>query len=118
VSARARLSLLLVAAIAACTSPERGAEGVAPEANGYAIYGAVERQGVRSLVGGDVTVLDAVLAARPTREADLRRVTLMRDTAGGSFAATLDLVPMIESGDTSGDMRLQHGDILVVPPRG
>ena len=112
------LTTLAVVALAACTCPERGAGATAPEGNGYAIYGAVERPGLRSLRSGDVTLLEAVLAARPIRgQADLTRVMVMRDAADDSFAATIDLVPMIESGDTTANLRLWHGDVVVVPPR-
>jgi protein involved in polysaccharide export with SLBB domain len=113
------LALLTAVALAtACRSPQQGAEGLGPEGNGYAIYGAIERPGVHSLGAGDVTVLEAVQAARPIPgQADLTRVMVMRDAADDSFAVTIDLVPMLESGDTTANLRLRHGDIVVVPPR-
>lgn len=105
-------SVLVLALTAGCVSPRGGGEE-----NGYAIYGEVERSGVHTLSGGEVTALEAVLAARPRGTADLTQVVVMRDAAADPFAVTLDLVPMIESGDTSANILLRHGDIVVVPPR-
>jgi protein involved in polysaccharide export with SLBB domain len=45
----------------------------------------------------------------------LRRVQLKRN---GAVAATLDLYDLLLRGDTSGDARLQPGDVIFVPPIG
>jgi protein involved in polysaccharide export with SLBB domain len=45
----------------------------------------------------------------------LRRIQLKR---GGQVVTTLDLYDLLLRGDTSGDMRLQPGDVIFIPPVG
>ncbi len=50
-----------------------------------------------------------------TEVGSLRKVQLKRD---GRLVQTLDLYALLLRGDSSGDMRLQPGDVVFVPPVG
>jgi protein involved in polysaccharide export with SLBB domain len=62
------------------------------------------------------TVLNALyLAGGPNERASFRRVQVRR---GGEVTETLDLYDYLLEGDTRGDVRLEHGDVVFVPPSG
>jgi len=117
------LTTLILAGLVGCGAPGN----TSATGNGYAIYGTVARPGAHGLGDGDLTLLEAVLAARPIPgQADLTRVMVMREVQGDSFARTIDLIPLLESGgliesgepgDAGANLRLRHGDIVIVPPR-
>jgi protein involved in polysaccharide export with SLBB domain len=62
------------------------------------------------------TVLNALyLAGGPTEDASFRSIEVRR---GGEVVHTLDLYDYLLRGDTRGDVRLQHGDVIFVPGAG
>lgn len=79
------------------------------------VLGDVERPG-SYLVSGFSTIINALYAASGVSPiGSLRNISLMRN---GSMVDTLDLYDLLLRGDTSGDVRLQAGDTVFVPPIG
>ena len=79
------------------------------------VLGDVERPG-RHLVSGFSTVVNALLAGGGVKETgSLRRIEVRR---GGRVVSGLDLYDFMLHGDTRGDMRVQQGDAVFVPPVG
>jgi polysaccharide export outer membrane protein len=67
-------------------------------------------------VSGYATITHALFAAGGVKPiGSLRNIQLRRN---GQLVRTLDLYDMLLRGDTSGDLRLQHGDVVFVPPVG
>ena len=67
-------------------------------------------------VSGLSTITNALYASGGVSGiGSLRNVELRRD---GTTSSTLDLYDLLLRGDTSGDMRLQAGDVVFVPPIG
>jgi polysaccharide biosynthesis/export protein len=62
------------------------------------------------------TVMNALyMAGGPTASGSMRNVQVKRN---GQTVATLDIYDYALRGDASGDIRLESGDIVFVPPRG
>ncbi|MDD9892113.1 MAG: SLBB domain-containing protein [Gammaproteobacteria bacterium] len=62
------------------------------------------------------TMTNALFVSGGVKEiGSLRSIQLKRQ---GELVAELDLYDLLMKGDTSGDVRLQPGDVLFVPPRG
>ncbi len=79
------------------------------------VLGDVRRPG-SYLVGGFSTMMSALYAAGGIAEiGSLRNVSLLRD---GQTVGTLDIYDLLLRGDTAGDLRLQPGDAVFVPPVG
>lgn len=79
------------------------------------VLGAVERPGAYQIssVG---TFLEALyFAGGPTDEGTYRRLLLNRS---GQEPVEIDLYPYLNSGNTSGDPRMQNGDVVFVPAVG
>jgi polysaccharide export outer membrane protein len=63
----------------------------------------------------------ATISSALYRSGGISRVGSLRDIQlkrNGSLAARLDLYDLLLNGDTSGDVRLQPGDVIFVPPIG
>ena len=79
------------------------------------VLGEVNRPG-SLVVGGLSTISGALYSSGGVSEiGSLRRIQLKRN---GNLIATLDAYDMLIRGDTSGDRRLQQGDVIFVPPVG
>ena len=79
------------------------------------LLGDVERPGSYS-VSSLSTITNALYAGGGIKPiGSLRNVSLRRD---GATVATLDLYDLLLRGDTRGDVRLQAGDAIFVPPVG
>jgi polysaccharide export outer membrane protein len=79
------------------------------------VLGDVARPGAYS-VSGLATITNALYASGGVnRIGSLRNIALRR---GGATVATLDLYDLLLRGDTRGDLRLQAGDAIFVPPIG
>jgi protein involved in polysaccharide export with SLBB domain len=79
------------------------------------VLGDVKRPGSYT-ISGLSTMANALLASGGVKPiGSLRRVRLLRD---GNAVANLDLYDALLRGDTSGDVRLQPGDVIFVPPVG
>ena len=77
--------------------------------------GDVERPG-SYLVSGLATVSQALFVSGGVKKiGSLRKIAIKR---GGSTVSTLDLYDFLLRGDTRGDVRLQPGDVVFVPPIG
>jgi protein involved in polysaccharide export with SLBB domain len=62
------------------------------------------------------TLVDAVfLSGGPSRNGSMRHVELKR---AGKVLADFDLYALLVEGDKSGDVQLQSGDVLFIPPAG
>jgi protein involved in polysaccharide export with SLBB domain len=67
-------------------------------------------------VSGLATMTNALFASGGVEEiGSLRRIALLRN---GATVTTLDLYDLLLRGDTSGDSRLEPGDVIFVPPIG
>lgn len=79
------------------------------------VLGEVRQPGSYT-VGGLATMTNALFASGGVKTTgSLRRIELKRD---GQLVSTLDLYDLLLHGDTSGDHRLQQGDVIFVPPIG
>lgn len=79
------------------------------------LLGDVETPGAYT-VSGLATITNALYAGSGVKPiGSLRNIALRR---GGALVATLDLYDLLLRGDTSGDVRLQAGDAIFVPPVG
>jgi protein involved in polysaccharide export with SLBB domain len=79
------------------------------------VVGDIERPGSYT-VSGLSTITNALFASGGITEiGSLRKVELKRD---GETVSTLDLYDLILEGDTSNDVRLLPGDVVLVPPVG
>jgi len=62
------------------------------------------------------TLVDAVFAVGgPSSSGSMRHIQLKR---AGKMVADFDLYALLVKGDKSGDMQLQPGDVLYIPPAG
>jgi protein involved in polysaccharide export with SLBB domain len=79
------------------------------------VFGDVKRPGSYT-ISGLSTMTNALLASGGVKPiGSLRKVTLLRE---GNTVTTLDLYDALLRGDTSGDVRVQPGDVIFVPPIG
>ncbi len=79
------------------------------------VLGDVVRPGSYT-VSGLATITNALFASGGVKPiGSLRNIALRRD---GDTVATLDLYDLLLRGDTRGDVRLQPGDAIFVPPVG
>lgn len=79
------------------------------------VLGDVEHPG-RHLVSGFSTVVNALMAARGVKKTgSLRQIEVKR---GGRVVSRLDIYDFLLHGDTRGDVRVQQGDVVFVPPVG
>jgi polysaccharide export outer membrane protein len=79
------------------------------------VLGDVVRPGTHS-VSGLATVTSALFASGGVNTiGSLRNIALRRN---GDTVTTLDLYDLLLRGDTAGDLRLQAGDVIFVPPLG
>ncbi len=79
------------------------------------LLGDVVRPGSYS-VSGMSTITNALYSSGGVKPiGSLRNIALRRD---GATVSTLDLYDLLLRGDTRGDMRLQAGDVIFVPPIG
>lgn len=79
------------------------------------VLGEVERPGSYT-VSGLSTMTNALFASGGLQEiGSMRSIALVRD---GDTVTTLDLYDLLLRGDTSGDARLQPGDVIFVHPVG
>ena len=77
--------------------------------------GEVDQPGSHE-VSGLSTITNALLVSGGVTDiGSLRNIQLKR---GGKLVRTLDLYDLLIEGDTSGDVRLQAGDVILVPPVG
>lgn len=82
----------------------------------YFAFGEVALEGPQPF-RGDLTLLDAVLKSRPNPiTANLSRVRIVRGDPVDPFVLVVDLERILETGDTTYNIRIQENDILVVPP--
>jgi len=79
------------------------------------VVGSAKRPGVYSLSGLS-TLINALFASGgPANTGSMRHIQLKR---GGQVVTELDLYDFIIKGDNSHDLRLQAGDVIVIPPAG
>jgi polysaccharide export outer membrane protein len=79
------------------------------------VLGEVVQPGARA-VSGQSTITNALMASGGVTDiGSLRNVQLKR---GGRLVRTLDLYDLLIEGDSSADVRLQAGDVVLVPPVG
>ena len=80
------------------------------------VVGKVRAGGGPNTVGADTTLLEAVLAAGPVSgSADLGRVHVLRPAEGAPLVFTVDVEAMLASGDTTQNLLLRDGDVVLVP---
>ena len=91
---------------------------VSNESKWYYIIGMVQRPGAQIYTGRETT-LSAISKAVPNVQAWEEKTQVIRpsaDITGDPKIFNLDFKRMIEHGDMSGNVLLQEGDIIYVPP--
>ena len=83
------------------------------------VFGQVGNPGAYTYNGSN-TVLNTLAKARPTDRADAGAITIVRPDEDGQLRArmTINLDHMIQTGDTTLNGVLEHGDIIYVPASG
>jgi protein involved in polysaccharide export with SLBB domain len=82
----------------------------------YFIYGEVSTEG-RKVFDGDLTIWEAVMSSVPDDEtANLGRVRLIRADPRDPFIMTVDIGQLIETGDSTFNVKVHELDIIYVPP--
>lgn len=82
----------------------------------YYIFGEVKDEG-RQVLGGDLTIWEAVMGAVPDDEtANLGRVRLIRADPRDQLIVYVDIGQVIETGDTTYNIKVKELDIIYVPP--
>ncbi len=82
----------------------------------YYIFGEVKSEG-RQVLGGDLTIWEAVMGAVPDDEtANLGRVRLIRADPRDQLIVHVDIGQVIETGDTTYNIKVKELDIIYVPP--
>lgn len=79
------------------------------------VLGDVERPGSYMISSAGTAITALYAAGGPTANGSLRNIEIRRGTA---TVGTLDAYDYLLRGDASGDVRLETGDIVFVPPRG
>ncbi len=82
----------------------------------FFIYGEVKKQGRQNLEG-DLTIWEAVMGASPDNEtANLGRVKLIRADPRDPTIVYVDVGQLIETGDSTFNIKVKELDIIYVPP--
>lgn len=79
------------------------------------VVGQAKRPGTYTVSSLSTLVTTLFASGGPTANGSMRRVQVKR---AGKIAAELDLYAFIAKGDKSGDIKLQDGDTIVIPPAG
>lgn len=79
------------------------------------VVGQAKRPGTYTVSGLSTLVTTLFASGGPTANGSMRRVQVKR---AGRIAGELDLYAFIAKGDKSGDIKLQDGDTIVIPPAG
>ena len=79
------------------------------------VVGQARRPGTYTVSSLSTLVTTLFASGGPTANGSMRRVQVKR---AGKIAAELDLYAFIAKGDKSGDIKLQDGDTIVIPPAG
>lgn len=79
------------------------------------VVGQAKRPGTYTVSGLSTLVTTLFASGGPTANGSMRRVQVKR---AGKIAGELDLYAFIAKGDKSGDIKLQDGDTIVIPPAG
>jgi len=79
------------------------------------VVGQAKRPGTYTVSSLSTLVTALFASGGPNTHGSMRKVQVKR---GGKIAAELDLYSFIAKGDKSGDIKLQDGDTIVIPPAG
>jgi len=79
------------------------------------VVGQAKRPGTYTVSGLSTLVTALFASGGPNANGSMRRVQVKR---AGRVAGELDLYSFIAKGDKSGDIKLQDGDTIVIPPAG
>jgi len=79
------------------------------------VVGQAKRPGTYTVSGLSTLVTTLFASGGPTANGSMRRVQVKR---AGKTVGELDLYAFIAKGDKSGDIKLQDGDTIVIPPAG
>jgi len=79
------------------------------------VVGQAKRPGTYTVSSLSTLVTTLFASGGPTANGSMRRVQVKR---AGKLVGELDLYAFIAKGDKSGDIRLQDGDTIVIPPAG
>jgi protein involved in polysaccharide export with SLBB domain len=85
----------------------------------YYIFGEVLTKGPGGATPhpGDLTIFQAVMRATPDqRKANLGRVRVIRADPRDPLVFTINVGEILRSGDSTYNIRIREGDIIVVPP--
>jgi len=79
------------------------------------VVGQARKPGVFTVSSMSTLISALFVSGGPAATGSMRQIRLVR---GGKTESTLDLYKFIHSGDTSADVRLLPGDVIVIPPAG
>lgn len=79
------------------------------------VVGQAEQPGTYNISGLSTLVNALFASGGPSPNGSMRNIQLKR---GGNTVTTLDLYDFIARGDKNGDVPLQSGDVIVIPPVG
>ena len=79
------------------------------------VVGQARKPGVFTVSSMSTLISALFESGGPAATGSMRQIRLVR---GGKTESTLDLYKFIHSGDTSADVRLLPGDVIVIPPAG
>ncbi|MBV5344159.1 MAG: SLBB domain-containing protein, partial [Rhodoferax sp.] len=79
------------------------------------VVGQARKPGVFTVSGLSTLISVLFESGGPTATGSLRKIQVVR---AGKTVSTLDLYKFINNGDTTADLRLQPGDVIVIPPAG
>ncbi len=79
------------------------------------VVGQAKRPGTYTVSSLSTLVTALFASGGPNPNGSMRKVQVKR---GGKIAAELDLYAFIAKGDKAGDIKLQDGDTIVIPPAG
>jgi len=88
-----------------------------PASQIYVVEGQVKYAGPRPFED-DLTLFEAISAAEPLEKTcDLEHVRLTRTGTGEPLELVLDIAVMLKTGDSTNNILIQPGDLIVVPAR-
>jgi polysaccharide export outer membrane protein len=108
-------AVFVLGLIGACRSASSPTQ-TSPVTQTYVVEGQVKHVGARPFED-DLTVFEAITAAEPLPTSDLEHVKLTRPKETPPLEFVLDLAVMLKTGDSTNNVLIQPGDVIVVPAR-
>ena len=113
---RTLAAVFALCSLAGCRSAS-APPSTSPATATFVVEGEVRHAGVRPFED-DLTLFEAITAAEPLEKtSDLKHIRLTRAGKGEPLELVLDIAAMSETGDSTDNVLIQPGDVIVVPAR-